>query len=146
MTPELQQRLRAEKSRRVRGKRPRPFPPARHRPQRQAHQPVAFQHPLVLSWPRTRLGARGRARVLAYVRSGGTFLAVGPSKAVRASIGAGSSSRTLRKKASWWVWIAPWMARRSKLVRCNADKFVFETIHLRLANQRFFSFFSLHTV
>jgi hypothetical protein len=52
----------------------------------------AARHPLVLSWPRTRLGARGRARVLAYVRSGGTFLAVGPSKAVRASIGAGHAA------------------------------------------------------
>ena len=52
----------------------------------------AARHPLVLSWPRTRLGARGRARVLAYVRNGGTFLAVTPSKAVRAAIGAGHAA------------------------------------------------------
>jgi hypothetical protein len=52
----------------------------------------AARHPLVLSWPRTRLGARGRAQVLAYVRKGGTFLAVAPSKAVRAGIGAGHAA------------------------------------------------------
>jgi hypothetical protein len=45
-------------------------------------------HPLVLSWPATSLGAKLRARVLAYARHGGTFLAVAPSKAVRAGIGA----------------------------------------------------------
>ena len=48
----------------------------------------ASKHPLVLSWPATNLNARGRARVLAYVRHGGTFLAVAPSAAVRAGIGA----------------------------------------------------------
>ena len=35
----------------------------------------------------TKLASRGRARVLAYVRSGGTFIAVTPSKAVRNGIG-----------------------------------------------------------
>ena len=48
----------------------------------------ARRHPLVLSWPATSLNARGRARVLAYVRHGGTFLAVAPSTAVRAGLGA----------------------------------------------------------
>ena len=52
----------------------------------------AARHPLVLSWPATRLGRHGRARVLAYVRHGGTFLAVAPNKAVRAAIGAGHSA------------------------------------------------------
>jgi hypothetical protein len=51
----------------------------------------ASRHPLVLSWPATKLAPRGRARVLAYVRKGGTFLAVAPSPAVRAGIG---SART----------------------------------------------------
>ena len=48
----------------------------------------ARRHPLVLSWPATSLNARARARVLAYVHRGGTFLAVAPSPAVRAGIGA----------------------------------------------------------
>ena len=48
----------------------------------------ARRHPLVLSWPATSLNARGRARVLAYVHRGGTFLAVAPSTAVRAGLGA----------------------------------------------------------
>jgi hypothetical protein len=48
---------------------------------------AASRHPLVLSWPKTKLARRGRARVLAYVRSGGTFIAVAPSAAVRAGIG-----------------------------------------------------------
>ncbi|MDX6538946.1 MAG: hypothetical protein QOI71_556, partial [Gaiellales bacterium] len=48
----------------------------------------ARRHPLVLSWPATSLNARGRARVLAYVHRGGTFLAVAPSPAVRAGLGA----------------------------------------------------------
>jgi hypothetical protein len=48
----------------------------------------ARSHPLVLSWPVTKLSAGGRARVLAYVRHGGTFIAVAPSKAVRARMGA----------------------------------------------------------
>jgi hypothetical protein len=48
----------------------------------------ARTHPLVLSWPATNLNRRGRARVLAYVHHGGTFLAVAPSAAVRAGIGA----------------------------------------------------------
>ena len=48
----------------------------------------ALRHPLVLSWPATSLSARGRARVLSYVRHGGTFLAVAPSTAVRAGLGA----------------------------------------------------------
>src|SRR6478752_6435044 len=52
----------------------------------------AARHPLVLSWPATRLGTRGRAKVLAYVRHGGTFLAVAPNKAVRAAIGAGHAA------------------------------------------------------
>ena len=52
----------------------------------------AARHPLVLSWPRTRLGKSGRARVLAYVRKGGTFLAVAPSKAVRAAVGGGHAA------------------------------------------------------
>lgn len=52
----------------------------------------AARHPLVLSWPSTRLNARGRARVLSYVRHGGTFLAVAPSKAVRAAIGSGHTA------------------------------------------------------
>jgi hypothetical protein len=52
----------------------------------------ASRHPLVLSWPATRLGTQGRALVLAYVRHGGTFLAVAPSTAVRAGIGAGHTA------------------------------------------------------
>jgi hypothetical protein len=48
----------------------------------------ARRHPLVLSWPATSLNGRARARVLAYVHRGGTFLAVAPSAAVRAGIGA----------------------------------------------------------
>jgi hypothetical protein len=51
----------------------------------------ASRYPLVLSWPATKLASHGRARVLAYVRKGGTFLAVAPSPAVRAGIG---SART----------------------------------------------------
>jgi hypothetical protein len=47
----------------------------------------ASRHPLVLSWPVTKLASRGRARVLAYVHHGGTFIAVTPSKAVRNGIG-----------------------------------------------------------
>jgi hypothetical protein len=49
----------------------------------------AARHPLVLNWPATNLNARGRARVLAYVHHGGTFIAIAPSKAVRAAIGSG---------------------------------------------------------
>ena len=52
----------------------------------------AARHPLVLSWPRTRLGRHGRAQVLSYIRHGGTFLAVAPNKAVRAAIGTGHSA------------------------------------------------------
>ena len=52
----------------------------------------AARHPLVLSWPATRLNARGRARVLAYVHHGGTFIAVAPTKAVRAAIGSGHTA------------------------------------------------------
>jgi hypothetical protein len=48
----------------------------------------AGRHPLVLSWPATNFGPRLRARVRAYARHGGTFLAVAPSPAVRAGIGA----------------------------------------------------------
>jgi hypothetical protein len=48
----------------------------------------ARRHPLVLSWPVTNLGRRSRARVLAYVRHGGTFIAVAPSRTVRARMGA----------------------------------------------------------
>jgi hypothetical protein len=48
----------------------------------------AQTHPLVLSWPATSLSAKLRARVANYARHGGTFLAVAPSKAVRAGIGA----------------------------------------------------------
>jgi hypothetical protein len=51
----------------------------------------ASRHPLVLSWPVTRLASRGRARVLAYVHHGGTFIAVAPSAGVRAGTG---SART----------------------------------------------------
>ena len=47
----------------------------------------AARHPLVLSWPVTKLASQGRARVLAYVRHGGTFIAVTPSRAVRNGIG-----------------------------------------------------------
>ena len=47
----------------------------------------AARHPLVLSWPRTKLASQGRARVLDYVHDGGTFIAVTPSKAVRNGIG-----------------------------------------------------------
>jgi hypothetical protein len=52
----------------------------------------AARHPLVLSWPATRQNAKGRARILAYVHHGGTFLAVAPSKAVRAAIGSGHTA------------------------------------------------------
>jgi hypothetical protein len=52
----------------------------------------AARHPLVLSWPATRLGRHGRAQVQSYVRRGGTFLAVAPNKAVRAGIGAGHAA------------------------------------------------------
>ncbi|HET6174151.1 MAG TPA: hypothetical protein VFD90_16185 [Gaiellales bacterium] len=52
----------------------------------------AARHPLVLSWPATHLNARGRARVLVYVHHGGIFLAVAPSKAVRAAIGSGHTA------------------------------------------------------
>jgi hypothetical protein len=48
----------------------------------------ASRHPLVLSWPVTSLNLRGRTRVLTYVQNGGTFLAVAPSAAVRAGLGA----------------------------------------------------------
>jgi hypothetical protein len=48
----------------------------------------ARSHPLVLSWPATSLGAKLRAGVLAYARHGGTFIAVAPTRAVRAGIGA----------------------------------------------------------
>ena len=48
----------------------------------------ARTHPLVLSWPVTSLNRRGRARVLAYVHHGGTFLAVAPTAPVRSGIGA----------------------------------------------------------
>jgi hypothetical protein len=53
---------------------------------------AAARHPLVLSWPSTHLNARGRSRVLAYVHHGGTFLAVAPSKDVRAAIGSGHTA------------------------------------------------------
>jgi hypothetical protein len=52
------------------------------------HFGEAGRHPLVLSWPATSLGPRLRAQVLAYARHGGTFIAVAPSNAVRAGIGA----------------------------------------------------------
>jgi hypothetical protein len=48
----------------------------------------ARHHPLVLSWPVTNIGPKMRKRVLVYARSGGIFLAVAPSPAVRAGIGA----------------------------------------------------------
>ena len=48
----------------------------------------ARTHPLVLSWPVTRLDRAARTRVLAYARAGGTFIAVGPSRAVRTRMGA----------------------------------------------------------
>ncbi len=48
---------------------------------------AARRHPLVLSWPVSNMRAPLRARVRAYARHGGTFLAVAPSPAVRAGIG-----------------------------------------------------------
>ena len=48
---------------------------------------VAFQHPLVLSWPWTRFNASQRAGVCSYLAAGGTFLAVGASARARTVLG-----------------------------------------------------------
>ena len=48
---------------------------------------VAFQHPLVLSWPWTRFNGSQRAGVCSYLAEGGTLLAVGASARARTVLG-----------------------------------------------------------